>query len=127
MPYFINNLAPGIRAEWIRISGRRTAIEAARDYLPRLAPGDTFALPGERADTRAEAPLAVALAGGILLGSIDAPPPSGKVTLEELNPAPQTIRPDMTDRLAARLLREHRYLLVTDARGIYLGLYAPPF
>jgi hypothetical protein len=71
--------------------------------------------------------LAVALLDdGTLLGSIEAALPEAKLAIDAINPAPQTIRPDMTDRLAARLLRKHRYLLVTDARGIYLGLYAPP-
>lgn len=100
-------------------------MDATRDDLPRLAPGDPFAADDENA--RATAPLAVALTGGgILLGSIEKPPLSGRLALEALNPAPQTIRPDMTHRLAARLLRKHLYLLITDACGVYLGRYEPP-
>jgi hypothetical protein len=125
LPYFINNVAPGVRAGWIRISKRRKVIEAMRDDLPRLAPGEEFAPPAGKADARLLEPLAVALFRGILLGSIESPPPSGKFTLEELNPAPQTIRPDMTHRVATQLLQDRPYLLVTDARGVYLGRYDP--
>jgi hypothetical protein len=40
-----------------------------------------------------------------------------------MNPAPQTIRPDMTRRLASALLREAPYLLITRAGGAYCGRY----
>ena len=40
-----------------------------------------------------------------------------------MNPAPQTIRPDMTPRLAAQLLMSNPYLMVTTAMGKYLGRY----
>lgn len=126
LPYFLNNSAPGVRAAWIRVSKRRTVMAAMRDDLPRLRPDSPIAALNN-ADARAAPPLAVALLDdGTLLGSIEAGRPEAKLAIDAINPAPQTIRPDMTDRLAARLLREHRYLLVTDASGIYLGLYAPP-
>jgi hypothetical protein len=125
LPYFANNVAPGLRTRWIRISQRRKVIDSTHDDLPRLAPSDPFA-PSDR-NTGAVQPLAVVLlGGGMLLGSIETPPPSGKVEIETLDPAPQTIRPDMTHRLAASLLRKHRYLLVTEADGVYLGRYEPP-
>jgi len=40
-----------------------------------------------------------------------------------MNPGPQTIRPDMTPRLAAKLMASNPYLLVTTAMGNYLGRY----
>ncbi|HEY2107977.1 MAG TPA: hypothetical protein VGH29_19425 [Candidatus Binataceae bacterium] len=61
---------------------------------------------------------------GILLGAIDHKQ-QGTSAGEAMNPAPQTIRPDMTPRLAADLLRHSPYLLITDAEGRYLGRYAP--
>jgi hypothetical protein len=127
LPYFVNIAAPGIRAAWIRMSRRRTVIMAARDDLPRLPPdGSVSALAG-KLDARPAAPLAVALLkNGTLLGSIETVATSAKFAVEAINPAPQTIRPDMTNRLAARLLREHQYILVTDACGVYLGRYATP-
>jgi hypothetical protein len=43
-----------------------------------------------------------------------------------MNQAPQTIRPDMTHRLAAGLLEKHRYILITTSFGKYIGRYEPP-
>ena len=42
-----------------------------------------------------------------------------------MNPNPQTIRPDMTPRLATKLLKSNPYLMVTTAKGKYLGRYVP--
>jgi len=42
-----------------------------------------------------------------------------------MNPNPQTIRPDMTRRLATKLLRSNPYLIVTTGKGKYLGRYVP--
>lgn len=121
LPYFINNLAPSIRASWIRISRRATVIECTRDDLSRLRPSDPIPTSAPRSDV-----LAVVLnSAGALLGAIE---PNGKAprALDAMNPAPQTIRPDMTHRLAATLLKKHRYLLVTTSFGKYLGRYEPP-
>jgi hypothetical protein len=89
--------------------------------LPRLRP-DEF-LPDSF--TSGAGPLAVVIdAWGILLGAIDNNQP-GRSAVEAMNPAPQTIRPDMTRRLAATLLRNSLYLLISTAEGRYLGVYAP--
>ena len=42
-----------------------------------------------------------------------------------MNPNPQTIRPDMTPRLATKLLKKNPYLIVTTEHGKYLGRYVP--
>ena len=63
--------------------------------------------------------------GGILLGAIEAGASGGRA-IDAMNPAPQTIRPDMTHRLAATLLENHRYILITTSYGEYLGRYQPP-
>jgi hypothetical protein len=42
-----------------------------------------------------------------------------------INPAPQTIRADMTRRLAFKLLDHSPYLLVTDSEGRFLGRFVP--
>ena len=92
-----------------------------RATLPRLNPDEP--LPESFASK--PAPLAVVVNGaGILLGSIDQNQP-GISAGAAMNPAPQTIRPDMTPQLAADLLRRSPYLLITDAEGRYLGRYAP--
>jgi hypothetical protein len=49
----------------------------------------------------------------------------GKAVTDVMDPGPQTIRPDMTHKLAASLLRSHPYILVTESSGRYLGLYVP--
>jgi hypothetical protein len=121
LPYFINNLAPGIRASWISISRRPTAAQRAEDDLPRLRPSDPIPASTARADV-----VAVVLnSEGMLLGAIE-PNANGARAIDALNPAPQTIRPDMTHRLAAHLLEKHRYILVTTSFGKYLGRYEPP-
>lgn len=123
LPYFINNLAPGIRANWIALTRRPSVIQRCKDDLSRLSPADPVMASALRTDV-----VAVVLnADGILLGAIE---PDGKgapaIALDAINPAPQTIRPDMTHRLAADLLEKHRYILITTSYGKYLGRYEPP-
>jgi hypothetical protein len=121
LPYFINNLAPGVRASWIAISRRPTVGQCAKDDLPRLRPTDPVAL----SDVRTDVVAVVLDSEGALLGAIE-PGAKGARAIDALNPAPQTIRPDMTHRLAAELLEKHRYILVTTSFGRYLGRYEPP-
>ena len=119
LPYFINNLAPGIRSAWIRFSNRTTVREATRDDLARMNPDD--AVPAGSPDSRA--PRAIVLnADEVLLGAIDSSD-SAPRALDFMNPAPQTIRPDMTPRLAAKLLESNPYLIVTTEHGRYVGRY----
>ena len=61
---------------------------------------------------------------GVLLGTIERSDPAPRA-LDAMNPNPQTIRPDMTLRLAANLLTSNPYLMVTTERGKYLGRYVP--
>jgi hypothetical protein len=119
LPYFVHNLAPAIRQRWIELSRRVSVVQSMVDDLPRLSPGDP--LPSS---FRAGAPpFAVVLDGaGVLLGAIEAIRP-GLPADEVMNPAPQTIRPDMTHALAKTLLRHAPYLLITKADGRYLGRY----
>jgi hypothetical protein len=145
LPYFINNLAPGFRAAWIRFSGRITVGDSTRDDLIRLSPEDALttvlttpksavsveisvspnaAVPSKPPETGR--PLAVVLnAAGTLLGAVETAAPRQPAS-EAMNPGPQTIRPDMTLGLAATLLRDNPYILVTSARGRYIGRYHPP-
>jgi hypothetical protein len=117
--FFLNNLVPSIRTGWIAITRRAAVWDSMRDDLPRLAPSD----PAPESSGAAAAPLAVVLdRNGILLGAIEAGSP-GASALDAMNPAPQTIRPDMTPHLAAVLLSARPYLLVTTAEGKYLGRY----
>lgn len=89
--------------------------------LPRL-PADE-PLPGSF--SAAAAPFAVVLDGaGILLGAIDEKR-AGALARDCINPAPQTIRADMTRRLAFKLLEHSPYLLVTDSEGRFLGRFVP--
>jgi hypothetical protein len=119
LPYFIHNLAPAIRRNWIRLSRRSGVAQAMADDLPRLQPEDP--LPGGFA--AATQPLAVILdSAGVLLGTIEKNRP-GVPAGEAMNPGPQTIRPDMTHVLAKTLLRHSPYLLVSTADGRYLGRY----
>ncbi len=120
LPYFINNLAPLIRAAWIAISRRPTVGKALRDDLSRLRAAEPVSASALRSDV-----VAVVLnSKGVLLGAIEK---NGKMeSSEAINPAPQTIRPDMTHRLAAQLLEHHRYILVTTSFGKYLGRYERP-
>jgi hypothetical protein len=122
LPYFINNLAPGPRAFWIHYTDRVRVSEFTRDDSVHLDPDDPVppVLPGS------PTPCAVVLThDGILLGAIEQSDASPRA-IAALNPAPQTIRPDMTPRLATRLLTSNPYLLVTTAAGNYLGRYAGP-
>jgi hypothetical protein len=122
LPYFINNLAPEFRSAWISRSNRTMVRETMRDDLARLNPDD--ALTSAPADS--PTPRAVVLnADGVLLGAIDKPDSTPRAR-DLMNSAPQTIRPDMTPRLAAKLLESNPYLLVTTEHGKYLGRYLPP-
>ena len=120
LPYFINNLAPGFRSNWIAISRRPTVVQCAKDDLPRLQPADPIP-----SSSRTDVIGVVLNSDGAMLGSIE-PNAKGRRAIDVVNPAPQTIRPDMTHRLAAQLLEKHRYLLVTTSFGKYLGRYEPP-
>ena len=121
LPYFINNLAPAIRATWISISRRSTVIQSAQDDVPRIRPSDSIPI------AASDNPVAAVVlnSDGVLLGAIEAHA-NGARAIDAMNPAPQTIRPDMTHRLAANLLEKHRYILVTTSLGRYVGRYIPP-
>ena len=120
LPYFINNLAPWIRTSWIAISRRFTVGKTAKDDLSRLRAAEPVSASALRTDV-----VAVVLnTQGQLLGAIEKNG-AGNGAVEAINPAPQTIRPDMTHRLAAELLEKHRYILVTTSFGKYLGRYEP--
>ena len=120
-PYFVNNLAPGMRAFWIHHSDRVGIDEFMRDDPVRLRPEDV--VPPASPDS--PTPRAVMMdTEGILLGTIETPDAAPRA-LDAMNPNPQTIRPDMTPRLAAHLLTSNPYLVVTTATGRYLGRYAP--
>lgn len=124
LPYFINNLAPGLRAAWIRLSRRASVSQRTVDTAARLAPeDDAGAAPPARGVRRPAA--AVLNAEGILLGVVNEPV-AGAVVRGVMRPDVQTIRPDMTWRLARKLLAKRPYLLVTTASGRYLGVYEPP-
>jgi rhodanese-related sulfurtransferase len=119
--YFVNNLAPGIRSLWIRRTDRVCVSEFTRDDLARLGPEDHVAptSPGS------PMPRAVVLSSdGTLLGAIEQSNSTPR-SLDAMNPNPQTIRPDMTPRLAATLLKKNPYLVVTTEHGKYLGRYVP--
>ena len=117
--YFVNNLAPGIRAAWIRYSDRATVRDSMRDDLVRLGPDDAVAA----APADFSMPRAVVLNhDGVLLGAIEKSD-SAPHARDIMNSAPQTIRPDMTPKLAAKLLESNRYLIVTTEYGKYLGRY----
>jgi hypothetical protein len=121
LPYFVNNLAPGIRANWIAVSRRATVMQCTKDDLPRLRPADEVAASAMRTGV-----VAVVLnSESVLLGAIEAHAKAA-CAIDAVNPAPQTIRPDMTHRLAGELLQKHPYLLVTTSFGKYLGRYEPP-
>jgi hypothetical protein len=121
LPYFVNNLAPGLRAFWIHYSDRVRVAEFMRDDLVRLGPEESV----PPASPNSPTPHAVVLnSDGILLGTIEQPD-SAPRALDAMNPNPQTIRPDMTPRLARKLLSSNPYLMVTTAKGKYLGRYVP--
>ena len=118
LPYFLNNIMPGPRAAWIKLSGRARVDEFVVDDLPRLVPDDLVPRL-----LRTKSPRAVVLnRDGVLLGSIDREA-EGSRAIDVVNGGPQTIRPEMTPALASTLLGEHPYLLVTTAMGTYLGRY----
>jgi len=120
-PYFLNNLAPGLREFWIHNTDRVRVDEFMRNDLARLGPDDPVA----PAAPDSPVPRAVVLnSDGILLGAIEQSD-SAAHAITAINPAPQTIRPDMTIRLAAELLRSNPYLLVTTAMGKYAARYVP--
>jgi hypothetical protein len=122
LPFFLINLVPVAREAWIAITRREAVWNSMRDDLPRLAPSE----PAPEPSGGGVVPRAVVLdANGILLGAIESGAP-GALALDAMNPAPQTIRPDMTPRLASVLLRARPYLLVTTAAGKYLGRYVAP-
>jgi hypothetical protein len=114
-PFFVNNLAPGPRATWIRLA-RRAGVGRSMAAVARVRPDEP--VPPDVAGT----PAAVVIdEAGILLGAVDVPARGRAVDV--MDPAPQTIRPDMTHALAAALLRRAPYLLVTTADGVHLGRY----
>jgi len=119
--YFMNNLAPGLRSFWIHYSDRVRIDEFMRDDLVRLGPEDV--VPSAPSDS--PTPRAVVLnSKGILLGTIEQSSAAPRA-LDTMNPNPQTIRPNMTLRLAAKLLKSNPYLIVTTEKGKYLGRYYP--
>jgi len=119
--YFVNNLAPGIRSFWIHYTDRVSVSEFTRDDLARLSPEDQVA----PASPGSPMPRAVVLnSEGALLGAIEQSN-SAPRSLDAMNPNPQTIRPDMTPRLATKLLKKNPYLVVTTQHGKYLGRYVP--
>ncbi len=121
LPYFVNNLVPGLRSFWIRYSDRVRVAEFMRDDLVRLGPEDSVS----PASPDSPAPRAVVLnSEGVLLGAIEQSDAAPRA-LDAMKRAPQTIRPDMTPRLAAKLLASSPYLIVTTATGKYLGRYDP--
>jgi rhodanese-related sulfurtransferase len=129
-PFFINNLAPGFRNTWIKISGRAVVGASISDAPRRLGYRDL--LPESLPD--GIRPAAVILnEQNVLIGAIDrnddgagaGSADGGRAVTDLMDPGPQTIRPDMTHELAADLLRHHPYILVTESSGRYLGLYVP--
>ena len=119
LPYFVNNLAPGIRAAWIRYSNRSTVLDSVRDDLTRVALDDHV----PAASANSPTPRSVVLnSASVLLGAIDKSDSASRAR-DIMNSAPQTIRPDMTPGLAAELLRSNQYLIVTTEHGKYLGRY----
>ncbi len=120
--FFINNLVPGIRSTWIRVSGRATVGASTRDDIAHLAADDGV----PPAPAGPSAPRAVVLDNhGVLLGTIEKPDAAPRA-LDAMNPAPQTIRPDMTPQLAAALMGSDPYLLVTTETGNFVGRYSRP-
>jgi len=119
--YFMNNLAPGLRSFWIHYSDRVRIDEFMCDDLLHLGPEDV--VPPAPSDS--PKPRAVVMnTDGILLGTIETLDAAPRA-LDAMNPNPQTIRPDMTRRLAAKLLKSNPYLIVTTEKGKYLGRYTP--
>jgi hypothetical protein len=118
--YFVNNLAPGLRSSWIHFSDRVRVDEFVRDDLVRL--GAEGVVPPAAVDS--PKPHAIVLdRDGVLLGAIEQPDAAPRA-LDAMDPNPQTIRPDMSPRLAEKLLKSNPYLMVTTEKGKYLGRYA---
>lgn len=120
LPYFLNNLAPVLRNAWIRISRRATVGDLMRPVSICLRPEDSVSLLAENQSS----PAVVLNNDGVLLGVIDMNC-EGRRAADVMDPACQTIRPDMTRWLASRLMRGKPYLMVTTATGHYLGVYRP--
>ena len=118
--YFVNNLVPSLREFWIHYSDRVRVAEFMRDDLAHLGADDAVPDAIDSQTPRA----AVLNSDGVLLGTIEKPSAAPRA-LDAMNPTPQTIRPDMTPRLATKLLRSNPYLIVTTAKGKYLGCYVP--
>ena len=95
-------------------------MERSNDDVARLRPPDPIPT-----CTRTDVVGVVLNSHGVLLGAVE-PNAKGARACDAMNPAPQTIRPDMTHRLAANLLEKHRYILVTTSFGKYLGRYEAP-
>ncbi len=122
-PFFVNNIVPGLRSAWVAATRRETVGALTAADLLRMSASDRV--------TAAPAPpslpvWAVVLdRNGVVLGALEnrTRQASGQLALDLMNPAPQTIRPDMTRKLAAALLGRSRYLLVTSNRGEYIGRY----
>jgi hypothetical protein len=94
--------------------------EFMRDDLVRFGPEDV--VPAASPDS--PRPRAVVLdSDNVLLGAIDRPDAATRA-LDAMDPNPQTIRPDMSPRLAKKLLRSNPYLMVSTEKGKYLGRYA---
>jgi hypothetical protein len=118
--YFVNNLAPGLRSSWIHFSDRVRVGEFMRDDLVRVGTEDVVSA----APLDSPTPRAVVLnSDNVLLGTINRPDAAPRA-LDAMDPNPQTIRPDMSPRLANKLLKSNPYLMVTTAKGEYLGRYA---
>jgi hypothetical protein len=116
LPFFVHNLFPAIRATWIRVARRAVVADSARADVARLAPEDPV-------PTTTRDPAGVVLdRAGVVLGAVP-PTAAGVRAMDAIDPAPQTIRPDMTPALASRLLRRSPYLVVTTADGRYVGVY----
>jgi hypothetical protein len=118
--YFGNNLAPDVRSFWIHFSDRVRVDEFMRDDLVRLDTEDLVPLAAPDSPT----PRAVVLnPDNVLLGTIEQSDAAPRA-LDAMDPNPQTIRPDMSTRLAKNLLQSNPYLMVTTAMGKYIGRYA---
>src|ERR1700722_1865003 len=117
--YFVNNLAPSLRSFWIHFSDRVRVDEFMRRAVCCRRAKDV--VPPAASDS--PTPRTVVLnADGVLIGAIEQFERAPRA-LEAMNPNPQTIRPDMTPRLAKKLLQSNPYLMVTSAKGKYLGRY----
>jgi hypothetical protein len=117
--YFVNNLAPGLRSSWIHFTDRVRVDEFMRDDLVRLGPEDVV----PPAVPNSPKPRAAVLdRNGVLLGAIERSDAAARA-LDAMDPNPQTIRPDMPPRLAKKLLKSNPSLMVTTAKGKYLGRY----